>query len=614
MNATYSPEDNKLRLYSEERLDSETYAKVKAAGFRWAPQQKLFVAPAWTPGRESLLLDLCGEVGDEDTSLAARAEERAERFEDYSEKRAGDAEAARQRVEQITDGIPLGQPILVGHHSERRARKHAQQIENGMRKAVNLWRTSQYWQDRAAGALRLAKYKERPEVRARRIKGIEADRRKQERRTADAAKVLDLWNKLEDEKFPVQRKTEAGPVPLTIQERAEFITNHFDHTSFCFLVAEYPRKEGQSTYEGERSLWSSLTDGIITPQQARDLAVPVHIRTIDTAARWMQHYDNRLAYEKTMLAEQGASELIEKRPPRKSAKTQLPLCNYRAPEGINIENTYHRGEFSVYPQIEMTKAEYTKIGSDYKGTESVSGSHRVRVAMVRIAGKVSRCSVFLTDSKVHPIPEPAAPAQQETHAPRMVQRGPARSYQPPERTAFDDMQDTLRSGGVRTVVAGQLFPTPHSVAVRLVELAGLSPYHRVLEPSAGTGNLLKAIGQGPDKVAVEINQQVAHSLLSAGLSGLRVVVADFLECAPEELGVFDRVIMNPPFKNGLDIQHIRHAQTFLKPGGRLVAGCANGPRQQAAFRDAGAYWENLPAGSFREQGTNVNTAIIILEG
>jgi len=71
MNATYSPEDNKLRLYSEERLDSETYAKVKAAGFRWAPQQKLFVAPAWTPGRESLLLDLCGEVGDEDTSLAA---------------------------------------------------------------------------------------------------------------------------------------------------------------------------------------------------------------------------------------------------------------------------------------------------------------------------------------------------------------------------------------------------------------------------------------------------------------------------------------------------------------------------------------------------------------
>lgn len=32
MRATYSPEDNKLRLYSENRLDSETYEKVRAAG------------------------------------------------------------------------------------------------------------------------------------------------------------------------------------------------------------------------------------------------------------------------------------------------------------------------------------------------------------------------------------------------------------------------------------------------------------------------------------------------------------------------------------------------------------------------------------------------------
>jgi hypothetical protein len=30
--ATYSAEDNKLRLYSATRLDSETYARVKAAG------------------------------------------------------------------------------------------------------------------------------------------------------------------------------------------------------------------------------------------------------------------------------------------------------------------------------------------------------------------------------------------------------------------------------------------------------------------------------------------------------------------------------------------------------------------------------------------------------
>ena len=45
--ATYSPEDNKLRLYPSGRLPGDTYARVKAAGFKWAPKQQLFVAPAW---------------------------------------------------------------------------------------------------------------------------------------------------------------------------------------------------------------------------------------------------------------------------------------------------------------------------------------------------------------------------------------------------------------------------------------------------------------------------------------------------------------------------------------------------------------------------------------
>ena len=38
-----------------------------------------------------------------------------------SDKRAADAERAHAGVNAITDGIPLGQPILVGHHSEKRA-------------------------------------------------------------------------------------------------------------------------------------------------------------------------------------------------------------------------------------------------------------------------------------------------------------------------------------------------------------------------------------------------------------------------------------------------------------------------------------------------------------
>ena len=66
-----------------------------------------------------------------------------------------------------------------------------------MRKAVANWKLAQYWQDRAASALRHAQYKELPAVRARRIKGIEADIRrcKAAYTPRDNARILQRrWN------------------------------------------------------------------------------------------------------------------------------------------------------------------------------------------------------------------------------------------------------------------------------------------------------------------------------------------------------------------------------------------------------------------------------------
>ncbi|EFK3183951.1 DUF3560 domain-containing protein [Escherichia coli] len=156
--ATYSPDDNKLRLYAASRLDPETYKKVHDAGFRWAPRQALFVAPAWTPGREDVLLSLAGEIEDEDSTLAERQEARAERFTGYSGKRASESAQALDEVERLAAMIPPGQPILVGHHSERRARRDAQRIENGMKRAVMLFERAEYWEERARSALLHAKY------------------------------------------------------------------------------------------------------------------------------------------------------------------------------------------------------------------------------------------------------------------------------------------------------------------------------------------------------------------------------------------------------------------------------------------------------------------------
>ena len=67
---------------------------------------------------------------------------RRERLEAKIDKRAEWADKARARSaatytasRTIADGIPLGQPILVGHHSEGRHRRDIARIDNNMRKA-----------------------------------------------------------------------------------------------------------------------------------------------------------------------------------------------------------------------------------------------------------------------------------------------------------------------------------------------------------------------------------------------------------------------------------------------------------------------------------------------
>lgn len=230
--ATYSPDDNKLRLYAASRLDPETYKKVHDAGFRWAPKPALFVAPAWTPGREDVLLSLAGEIEDEDSTLAERQEARAERFTGYSGKRASESAQALDEVERLAAMIPPGQPILVGHHSERRARRDAQRIENGMKRAVMLFERAEYWEERARSALLHAKYKERPDVRWRRIKKIEADLRKAEKTIAQSQKYLTMWR--------------AESLDLNM---AKLISSH-DHISACSRWIRIRARQKKASMKG----------------------------------------------------------------------------------------------------------------------------------------------------------------------------------------------------------------------------------------------------------------------------------------------------------------------------------------------------------------------------
>lgn len=62
-----------------------------------------------------------------------RLEARLEKRQAWAASRDQKSAAGFARARVIADGIPLGQPILVGHHSERRHRADVARIDAGMR-------------------------------------------------------------------------------------------------------------------------------------------------------------------------------------------------------------------------------------------------------------------------------------------------------------------------------------------------------------------------------------------------------------------------------------------------------------------------------------------------
>ena len=53
---------------------------------------------------------------------------------------------------------------------------------------------------------------------------------------------------------------------------------------------------------------------------------------------------------------------------------------------------------------------------------------------------------------------------------------------------------------------------------------------------------------------------------------------------------YDRIVMNPPFSDRRDVEHVQHAYELLKPGGRLVAIMGEGSffgsdKKAVAFRE-----------------------------
>ena len=174
----------------------------------------------------------------------------------------------------------------------------------------------------------------------------------------------------------------------------------------------------------------------------------------------------------------------------------------------------------------------------------------------------------------------------------------------------------------------QFYATPEAVALHVCRDLRLMDEPRILEPSAGAGDLVRpilgraridAIEIHPDRLARLAELERAYS------RNFRAIAANFLNQTPTP--VYDYVLMNPPFYGTHWIDHVRHAWEFLKPGGELrsvlpASAMVTETEKHLAFRrwaekENDSRWTrrlfwSLPPESFAASGTRIQTVILTM--
>jgi predicted RNA methylase len=144
------------------------------------------------------------------------------------------------------------------------------------------------------------------------------------------------------------------------------------------------------------------------------------------------------------------------------------------------------------------------------------------------------------------------------------------------------------------------FPTPRDVVELMLEYADFEDGFDWLEPSAGSGHIANVVRELYPHARATLCEWSGLLCRALEAQGWVPVKADFISC---RWSGFDRVLMNPPFgANGVgtDIDHVRHAYTMLKPGGRLVSLMSDGVfyRGDHKAQEFRAWLDSLDGSSF----------------
>jgi predicted RNA methylase len=525
----HTHEDGTL-VYGTSKGDG-TAEILKANRFRWFPSIKLWgvaqsrdhLAKRWQINAAAEALRKAGftvrveiddtprDVADVKADRAGRLDARYERLTAKAERSKAEGDARHARAEQISERFAFGQPILVGHHSERRARRDHERMDQNDRAAHAAWNKAERAAAAAAVVGRADAYRELPAVIIRRIDKTEAELR-QTMHYINGTRPANDWRGA----YGYDREPASGAWLEQLEARKTFLEHQLaaDREALAEHEANgYVRLTRETVHKGDRVFWGATWgDGI-----GGAIVTRTNPKTVTL---------DRRSYPRT-----------------------LP-----------------------YEQIKTVQC-------PHEGTETT----------VRAPRRQAR-------------PKPA---------PVTVER-------PPEREA------------PLAVGAGtECFATPPAVAAKMIEMAGLEPGMTVLEPSAGTGAIARPAAEtGAEVTCIELDWKLFQRLAADERNGARVdglyrsvQHGDFLEADPSDGPLYDRVLMNPPFRGQADVRHVTHALGFVKPGGMVVAVMSAGvefrqDKTAETFRemvaDRGGWIERLPDGAFEGSGTSVRivTAVI----
>ena len=192
----------------------------------------------------------------------------------------------------------------------------------------------------------------------------------------------------------------------------------------------------------------------------------------------------------------------------------------------------------------------------------------------------------------------------------------------PRQTRRDEVQ-----------VEFQQFSTPPAQALVLVKAAALRPGMKVLEPSAGTGNIaVLARLAGAEVDTNEIDERRVSLLSLQGFEPTAFDAERLDNLLPADK-LYDVIAMNPPFsatggrvrghRTAFGARHVEQALLRLKPGGRLVAIVGRGMAlERPTFRKWWAEIEQryrvranlgIDGGAYARFGTTFDNQIIVID-